>query len=267
MDRRMYYRSAGLSAARRAFYSYTAQPRGSYGLPLIFLKMLKAQKVITFEEDKERWRSFLCDYIVFRLYIAKYVLKSYARDYSPLTELYAGFKDAEKDWPGFIRSSSDPGWEAAGISFPPKDLSSYTEKEMDNHHEFFDRIAKEAEAKTQDGGHALKGLVSESLTAISKKNHLPLLTPVFWFFEKETAAYAQYLSSYYRGLIPIMKRSRRIPTAFRRRNRILTRRASASQASSCFSSRSSPPSFWRRRECIHKKSCDEMGHHFITALL
>lgn len=202
MDRRMYYRSAGLSAARRAFYSYTAQPRGSYGLPLIFLKMLKAQKVITFEEDKERWRSFLCDYIVFRLYIAKYVLKSYARDYSPLTELYAGFKNAEKDWPGFIRSSSDPGWEAAGISFLPKDLSSYTEKEMDNHHEFFDRIAKEAEAKTQDGGHALKGLVSESLTAISKKNHLPLLTPVFWFFEKETAAYAQYLSSYYRGLIP-----------------------------------------------------------------
>ncbi len=202
MDRRMYYRSAGLSAARRAFYSYTAQPRGSYGLPLIFLKMLKAQKVITFEEDKERWRSFLCDYIVFRLYIAKYVLKSYARDYSPLTELYSGFKDAEKDWPGFIRSSSDPGWEAAGISFLPKDLSSYTEKEMDNHHEFFDRIAKEAEAKTQNGGHALKGLVSESLTAISKKNHLPLLTPVFWFFEKETAAYAQYLSSYYRGLIP-----------------------------------------------------------------
>lgn len=161
MDRRMYYRSAGLSAARRAFYSYTAQPRGSYGLPLIFLKMLKAQMVITFEEDKERWRSFLCDYIVFRLYIAKYVLKSYARDYSPLTELYAGFKDAEKDWPGFIRSSSDPGWEAAGISFLPKDLSSYTEKEMDNHHEFFDRIAKEAEAKTQDGGHALKGLVSD----------------------------------------------------------------------------------------------------------
>ena len=100
MDRRMYYRSAGLSAARRAFYSYTAQPRGSYGLPLIFLKMLKAQMVITFEEDKERWRSFLCDYIVFRLYIAKYVLKSYARDYSPLTELYAGFKDAEKDWSG-----------------------------------------------------------------------------------------------------------------------------------------------------------------------
>ena len=79
---------------------------------------------------------------------------------------------------------------------------SFTQKEMDNHHEFFDRIAKEAEAKTQDGGHALKGLVSESLTAISKKNHLPLLTPVFWFFEKETAAYAQYLSSYYRGLIP-----------------------------------------------------------------
>ncbi|WP_288178068.1 hypothetical protein, partial [Dialister sp. CAG:357] len=104
MDRRMYYKSAGLSVARRAFYSYTAQPRGSYGLPLIFLKMLKAQKVITFEEDKERWRSFLCDYIVFRLYIAKYVLKSYARDYSPLTELYAGFKNAEKDWPGFIRS-------------------------------------------------------------------------------------------------------------------------------------------------------------------
>mgnify|MGYP000006572771 CR=1 FL=1 len=109
MDRRMYYRSAGLSAARRAFYSYTAQPRGSYGLPLIFLKMLKAQKVITFEEDKERWRSFLCDYIVFRLYIAKYVLKSYARDYSPLTELYAGFKDAEKDWPGFIRSGLGSG--------------------------------------------------------------------------------------------------------------------------------------------------------------
>lgn len=120
MDRRMYYRSAGLSAARRAFYSYTAQPRGSYGLPLIFLKMLKAQKVITFEEDKERWRSFLCDYIVFRLYIAKYVLKSYARDYSPLTELYAGFKDAEKDWPGFIRSSSDPGWKRRGFPSCPK---------------------------------------------------------------------------------------------------------------------------------------------------
>lgn len=113
MDRRMYYRSAGLSAARRAFYSYTAQPRGSYGLPLIFLKMLKAQKVITFEEDKERWRSFLCDYIVFRLYIAKYVLKSYARDYSPLTELYAGFKKCRKGlarvYPVLFRSGLGSG--------------------------------------------------------------------------------------------------------------------------------------------------------------
>ena len=51
MDRRMYYRSAGLSAARRAFYSYTAQPRGSYGLPLLFLTLLKAQQVLPFEED------------------------------------------------------------------------------------------------------------------------------------------------------------------------------------------------------------------------
>ena len=48
----------------------------------------------------------------------------------------------------------------------------------------------------------LTSLIPQRLSYLCTRDTPPLYTPVFWFFSKETLAYAQYLSELYKGLIP-----------------------------------------------------------------
>ncbi len=83
MDHSQYLTSMGITLCRRALFSYTSQPQGSYGLHVIFRKFVKEKKILMHDRDRDNWCAFLSDYIVFRLYIAKYILKDYAKGCTP----------------------------------------------------------------------------------------------------------------------------------------------------------------------------------------
>ena len=203
MDTEEYLKSMGITLCRRALFSYTAEPQGSYGLHVIFRRFLKENKITLFESEKENWSSFLSDYILFRLYIAKYVLRDYAKDYSPLLPIFKGIQQVEGRFADFFREESDPGRAVGDMSFLPEKLSElYSGKRMDMYYETFNNLAKKMENKPLNRNHKLKEIITAGLSELSKRNHIPLYSPVFWFFSRETALFAQYLSSFYKGLIP-----------------------------------------------------------------
>lgn len=74
------------------------------------------------ERDRAGWCRFLADYAVLRLYIARFVLKDFARDYPPLLSIYAGFDRVEKDFPEFLKKEADPGRGVGDISLLPDNL-------------------------------------------------------------------------------------------------------------------------------------------------
>lgn len=109
MDHSQYLTSMGITLCRRALFSYTSQPQGSYGLHVIFRKFVKEKKILMHDRDRDNWCAFLSDYIVFRLYIAKYILKDYAKDYTPLLHIFEGIHQIEDAFPAFFREEADPG--------------------------------------------------------------------------------------------------------------------------------------------------------------
>ena len=107
MDMTEYLENMGITICQRAFFSYMAKPQGSYGLHMIFRLFLKKKRIIMLERDRAGWCRFLADYAVLRLYIARFVLKDFARDYPPLLSIYAGFDRVEKDFPEFLKKEAD----------------------------------------------------------------------------------------------------------------------------------------------------------------
>ena len=107
MDMTEYLENMGITICQRAFFSYMAKPQGSYGLHMIFRLFLKKKRIIMLERDRAGWCRFLADYAVLRLYIARFVLKDFARDYPPLLSIYAGFDRVEKNFPEFLKKEAD----------------------------------------------------------------------------------------------------------------------------------------------------------------
>ncbi len=203
MDTETYLESMGITLCRRALFSYTAEPQGSFGLHVIFRKFATKKKIPLFEAEKEKWSTFLSDYIVFRLYIAKYVLKDYAKDYTMLLHLFQGIHKVEAHFPDFFKEESDPGRAVGDMSFLPENLAElYTRERMDAYYEVFNGLAQKLETKPLEKNRRLKELITAGLSELGKRNHVPLYSPVFYFFSQETALFAQYLSSFYQGLIP-----------------------------------------------------------------
>lgn len=195
--------TTGKALLQRAFFSYSVTPQGSYSMLTIFRQLIRKKRIPLGEKDPENWRRFLSDYMVFRLYVARFVLKSYARLYPPLLAMYKGFDDIEKHFPPFLQAEGDPSKKKEDLSLLPSDSAHlYTEKAMETYYETFNRMALKAEKKYDDEGHALKSFTSEALSYLSRKNKVPLYTPIFYFFSTETMAYARYLSESYEKSIP-----------------------------------------------------------------
>ena len=203
MEMKNYLVNMGITAAQRAFYSYMAKPQGSYGLHMIFRLFLKKKSIIMLDRERPHWCRFLADYAVFRLYIARFVLKDFARDYPPLLSLYSGFDQIDKNFPDFLEKEADPGRGVGDVSLLPDHLEKlYGPEKIESLHDLFNRMAEKAERDMDSPDAALKSLTTEALSYLSGKNKVPLYTPVFWFFSKETLDYAQYLADFYTGLIP-----------------------------------------------------------------
>ena len=203
MDRSQYLESMGITISQRALFSYTTQPQGSYGLHVIFNQFLKEKKIVQFDRDKDHWCTFLADYILFRLYMAKYILKDYAKDYTPLLQIFKGIHQVENHFPKFFREEADPGRGVGDSEFLPLHLDTdYTPKAMEKYYDLFNGISTKMENKPLDRNRKLKGIITAGLSALAKKNKIPLYSPIFYFFSQETLLHSKYLSDFYKGLIP-----------------------------------------------------------------
>lgn len=203
MDHSQYLESMGITISQRALFSYTTQPQGSYGLHVIFNQFLKEKKIVQFDRDKDHWCTFLADYILFRLYMAKYILKDYAKDYTPLLQIFKGIHQVENHFPKFFREEADPGRGVGDSEFLPLHLDTdYAPKAMEKYYDLFNGISTKMENKPLDRNRKLKGIITAGLSALAKKNKIPLYSPIFYFFSQETLLYSQYLSDFYKGLIP-----------------------------------------------------------------
>ncbi len=87
----------GVRAARRAFFSYTTEPEGSYSIHRVFIRFLEVNRMDMGQAEKPKAAAFLTDYILLRIYVAKYVLAGYAETYAPLLDLFRGFEKVEKN--------------------------------------------------------------------------------------------------------------------------------------------------------------------------
>ena len=67
----------GVRAARRAFFSYTTEPEGSYSIHRVFIRFLEVNRMDMGQAEKPKAAAFLTDYILLRIYVAKYVLAGY----------------------------------------------------------------------------------------------------------------------------------------------------------------------------------------------
>lgn len=109
MGRKEYLESMGVRAARRAFFSYTTEPEGSYSIHRVFIRFLEVNRMDMDQAEKPKAAAFLTDYILFRIYVAKYVLAGYAETYAPLLELFCGFEKVEKKFSLFMERETAPG--------------------------------------------------------------------------------------------------------------------------------------------------------------
>lgn len=70
----------GVRAARRAFFSYTTEPEGSYSIHRVFIRFLEVNRMDMDQAEKPKAAAFLTDYILLRIYVAKYVLAGICRN-------------------------------------------------------------------------------------------------------------------------------------------------------------------------------------------
>lgn len=109
MERKEYLESMGVRAARRAFFSYTTEPEGSYSIHRVFIRFLEVNRMDMDQAEKPKAAAFLTDYILLRIYVAKYVLAGYAETYAPLLDLFRGFEKVEKKFSLFMERETAPG--------------------------------------------------------------------------------------------------------------------------------------------------------------
>ena len=99
MGRKEYLESMGVRAARRAFFSYTTEPEGSYSIHRVFIRFLEVNRMDMGQAEKPKAAAFLTDYILLRIYVAKYVLAGYAETYAPLLDLFRGLEKWKRNSP------------------------------------------------------------------------------------------------------------------------------------------------------------------------
>ena len=82
------------------------------------------------QAEKPKAAAFLTDYILLRIYVAKYVLAGYAETYAPLLDLFRGFEKVEKKFSLFMERETAPGHGAERKFLPPDLRRRYDERGM-----------------------------------------------------------------------------------------------------------------------------------------
>lgn len=172
----------GVRAARRAFFSYTTEPEGSYSIHRVFIRFLEVNRMDMDQAEKPKAAAFLTDYILLRIYVAKYVLAGYAETYAPLLDLFRGFEKVEKKFSLFMERETAPGHGAERKFLPPDLRKRYDERGMRKTIELFDNIAGRYEEREDTPERVMKCIVDECLSTIAIRNEIIFIGAVLLVF-------------------------------------------------------------------------------------
>ena len=98
MGRKEYLESMGVRAARRFLFLYD-RAGGELQHPPRIYPIPRSEPYGYGQAEKPKAAAFLTDYILLRIYVAKYVLAGYAETYAPLLDLFRGFEKWKRNSP------------------------------------------------------------------------------------------------------------------------------------------------------------------------
>ncbi len=89
---------------------------GSYSIHRVFIRFLEVNRMDMGQAEKPKAAAFLTDYILLRIYVAKYVLAGYAETYAPLLDLFRGFEKWKEILPVYGTGNSARPWRGTKVS-------------------------------------------------------------------------------------------------------------------------------------------------------
>ena len=186
--------------ADKAFYSYASEPGGSYAVERQAAAILKKAMDHQLREDRHLTHHFLMEYLIFRLFLARYILKDYAQKYDGLLPIFGEFFRMECNLLNMVRSHAAA--EDSLFGPLPDDWKRYTLFHIGKAYDRYEKIARKHEREEKDPRRAFLSAVRESLGAIREETDMALYPELFHFFMEESAGYADFLHKIYQQLLP-----------------------------------------------------------------
>lgn len=199
-DERSRMRAAARYMAGKAFYSYTAEPEGSYSIAEETAAVLRRAMDHHLREDRAVTHRFLMEYLIFRLFLIRYILKDYAQKYDGLIPIFRELLRIEGNLLNLAEAESGG---KDGLYAPlPGDWKIYMLSTIARTYDRYEKIARKNEQHEKDPARAFQCTVRDILGTIREKTGIGMYPDLFHLFMEESWGYAAFLHESLRRMLP-----------------------------------------------------------------
>lgn len=200
IDHREAMKTLARTVAGKAFYSYSAAPEGSFSLENRMAALLTEAGYRAFRKDRTVTHRFLMEYLIFRLFLIRYILKDYARKYDGLLPVFRELLTIEGNLLNLARDYSG----SADSFYRPlqDDWKVYMLCSIARTYDKYETIARKNEQKEKDRTLAFLCTVRDVLGTIREETGMALYPDLFHFFMEESAGYANFLKDSFHRALP-----------------------------------------------------------------
>ncbi len=199
-DHREAMKMLARTVAGKAFYSYSAAPEGSFSLENRMAALLKISGYKTLQDSPAVTHRFLMEYLIFRLFLIRYILKDYARKYDGLLLVFRELLTIEGNLLNLAREHS--GGEGSLYRPLRDDWKVYMLCSMAQTYDRYEKMARKNEQKEKDGTLAFLCTVRDVLGTIREETGMGLYPELFHFFMEESTGYANFLKDSFQRVLP-----------------------------------------------------------------
>lgn len=199
-DHREAMRMLARTLAGKAFYSYSSAPEGSFSLENRMTALLKAGGYGALQEDRKAAHRFLMEYLIFRLFLIRYILKDYARKYDGLLPVFRELLTIEGNLLNLAREHC--GGESSLYAPLQDDWKVYMLCSMAGTYDRYEKIAGKNEQRERDHTLAFLCTVRDVLGTIREETGMGLYPDLFHFFMEESTGYANFLKDSFQRVLP-----------------------------------------------------------------
>ncbi len=198
-DHREAMRMLARTLAGKAFYSYSSAPEGSFSLENRMTALLKAGGYRALREDQAVTHRFLMEYLIFRLFLVRYILKDYARKYDGLLPVFRELLTIEGNLLNLVREHCS----GKSLYAPLRDdWKVYMLCSMARTYDRYEKMAGKNERKEKDRTLAFLRTVRDVLGTIREETGMGLYPELFHFFMEESTGYANFLKDSFQRVLP-----------------------------------------------------------------